>query len=326
MVVYIVNRERFEKIDCMGYSPLAILKKKFPDAVLVQSAKDIKAPKGEIVAVLHADTPLVDMDFLTELADTGASYAIGDGYIKTPSGRTKRVVKDDVRATQITGYAEATAVLKELKKQSLKRFSGRDILFYDIDSCYIDFDVEISDGAIIYPMVALRGKTKIGKNSIVYSYCDLTDTVIGKNVDIRSTYSTGAVIGDGTTVGPFATLRAGSVVGAKCRVGNYVEIKNSKIGDETKAAHLAYIGDATVGKDTNVGCGTVFANYNGRIKQKTVVGDNVFIGANTNLIAPLVVEDGVYIAAGSTVTHDIPSGALCIARSRQVVKHDYARK
>lgn len=155
---------------------------------------------------------------------------------------------------------------------------------------------------------------------MLYPFNDIEDTVIENGADVRSSFIVGARIGAKTTVGPFATLRRDAVVGKGCRVGDYVEIKKATLADGVKVAHLAYIGDAEVGSNTNVGCGTVFANYNGKIKQRTVVGKNAFLGANTNLVAPLNIGDGAYIAAGSTVTDDVPTELLCIARSRQVFK------
>jgi bifunctional UDP-N-acetylglucosamine pyrophosphorylase/glucosamine-1-phosphate N-acetyltransferase len=120
-------------------------------------------------------------------------------------------------------------------------------------------------------------------------------------------------------------LRAGAAIGNNCRIGDYVEIKKSVLRDNVKAAHLAYIGDAEVGSQTNIGCGTVFANYNGKIKQKTIVGEGAFIGANANLVAPLIIGDNAFVAAGSTVTENIPKNALAIARKRQIIKENYRK-
>ena len=121
----------------------------------------------------------------------------------------------------------------------------------------------------------------------------------------------------------FSHLREGSVIADGVRIGNFVETKNANIGTGTKVAHLTYVGDATIGKNVNVGCGTVFCNYNGKIKQQTYVGNNVFIGSNVNLVAPLVVEDNAFIAAGSTITNNVPNSALAIARARQTNKPNY---
>lgn len=214
---------------------------------------------------------------------------------------------------------------KDTKTRTIKYWDESDferagVVVKDVSTTFIESSVELGYGAVIYPMVSISGKSSVGKGATIYSFTDLTDTVVGENSDVRSTYAVGAKIGSRTTVGPFACLRNGSVIGDGCRVGDYVEVKNSVLGNGVKSAHLAYIGDAEVGEGTNVGCGTVFANYNGKIKQRTRVGKNVFIGCNANLIAPLDIGDGAYIAGGSTVTEDLEPDSFCIARSRQYTK------
>ena len=207
----------------------------------------------------------------------------------------------------------------EFVKADYSEYYKDGVIVISPETTFIEKGVKIGGGSVIYPFNVIRGKTIIGKNVTVYSYCDLTDTIIGDGVDIRSSYAMQATVGDNSTVGPFATLRKGAVIGKGCRIGNYVEIKNSVLGDGVKSAHLSYVGDAMVGAKTNVGCGTVFANYNGKIKRKTEVGEGVFIGCNTNLIAPLKVGDGSYIAGGSTITKDVPPGKFVISRSCQKV-------
>jgi len=133
-----------------------------------------------------------------------------------------------------------------------------------------------------------------------------------------------AKIGKGTRIGPGVVLRGECVIGENCRITNFVEIKKSTIGDGTKISHMSYIGDATVGSNCNIGCGVVFCNYNGKIKQRTIIGDNVFVGSNSNLVAPITIGDNAYIAAGSTITEDVPAKALGIGRARQVVKMGWA--
>lgn len=324
--VYIMNDERFVYLDLMGKNPKKMLEDAFkPNFEVIESLEEIEED-AEYIAVLYQDTPLVDYAFLMELTQKGEGFAIGDGYIKKAGYGGKLESVDDIRAKQIKTLADAPVIIKEIRRRVLDSYRNRNILFYDLNSCYIDQTVRIEDGCIIHPMVNLKGNTHIGRNCVLFSFCDLIDTIVDEGVDIRSTYSLGAKIGAHTTVGPFACLRKGTVIGAYCRVGDFVEIKNSTIGDNTKMAHLAYVGDSTVGYNTNIGCGAVFANYNGRIKQRCMVGSNVFIGANSNLVAPVTVNDGAYIAAGSTVTHDVPGGNLCIARSRQVLKPNWERK
>ena len=148
----------------------------------------------------------------------------------------------------------------------------------------------------------------------------IKNSIIGKNVQIEASFLEDSEIGEGTHIGPFSHLRPNSKIGKNCKIGNFCEIKNSTIGDGTKVSHLAYVGDAVVGKNCNIGCGVIFANYNGRTKNKITVGNNVFIGSNSNIIAPVNIADDVYICAGSTITKDIEKGDFVIGRSRETIK------
>ncbi len=165
------------------------------------------------------------------------------------------------------------------------------------------------------------------QNCTIYSATimgsDIANSVVATGAIVKHSCLSGTIIRRSATVGPFSNLREGSVIGENVRIGNFVETKNSNIGEKTKVAHLTYVGDATIGKSVNVGCGVVFCNYNGKIKQKTFVSDNVFIGSNSNLIAPLWIDKNSFIAAGSTITNNIPSNCLAIARSRQINKENY---
>ncbi|WP_425757262.1 UDP-N-acetylglucosamine diphosphorylase [Ihubacter sp. rT4E-8] len=189
--------------------------------------------------------------------------------------------------------------------------------FVDIRTAYIDENVKIGAGTVIGPCVTLEGNTIIGKNCCILQNSRIENSVVGDGVEIQSSVVVESEIGEGTKVGPFAYLRPGSRIGKDCKVGDFVEVKNSSFGDGSKASHLTYIGDSDVGRDVNIGCGVVFVNYDGTHKHRTTVGDSAFIGCNTNLVSPVKVEDGAYIAAGSTVTEDVPEDALCIARARQ---------
>lgn len=188
------------------------------------------------------------------------------------------------------------------------------------DTYYIDAASTVEEGAVVSPMAVLRGSCKICRGAVIHPFCDLQDTTVGENTEVRSTFSAGAVIGKNCSVGPFACLRKGTVIEDGCRVGSFVEIKNSHLECGVKCAHLAYVGDSYVGEGTNIGCGVVFANYNGKIKRGVNVGKGAFIGCNANLIAPVSIGDGAYIAAGSTVTEDVPDNSFCIARARQTNK------
>jgi bifunctional UDP-N-acetylglucosamine pyrophosphorylase/glucosamine-1-phosphate N-acetyltransferase len=196
----------------------------------------------------------------------------------------------------------------------------------DPQTAYIDAAVKISRGATIYPGVILEGLCEIGENAIIGASSHLKDTVVGAGAKVRQSVCDSAKIGAGTEVGPFAYLRPDAVIGEKCRVGNFVEVKNATLGDGTKMAHLAYIGDADVGCGVNYSCGAITANYDGTNKHRTKIGDNAFIGSNANLIAPIEIGDNAFVAAGSTLTDSVPTCALGIARERQCVKLNWASK
>lgn len=186
------------------------------------------------------------------------------------------------------------------------------------ENTYIEDGVIIGSDTTIYPGVTLEGKTEIGENCIIRSGTRIVNSVISKDVEIESSTIRDSFVGEASCIGPYAQLRPSSNLGKNVKIGNFVEVKNASLGDGTKAGHLAYIGDAKVGSDVNIGCGVVFVNYNGREKFMTTVGDNAFIGSNSNLVAPLNVQPWGYIAAGSTITREVKNGALSIARADQV--------
>lgn len=166
---------------------------------------------------------------------------------------------------------------------------------------------------------------KIDKTAQVDKFSVITNSTIGADVKVEQSYIEDSIVGESTTIGPFAHLRPNSIIGKNCKIGNFCEIKNSVIGDGTKVSHLAYVGDAVVGKNCNIGCGVIFVNYNGKQKNKIEIGDNVFVGSNCNLIAPLKIESNVYICAGTTVTQDLKSDDFVIGRAMQVVKSNRAK-
>ena len=168
-------------------------------------------------------------------------------------------------------------------------------------------------------------KNNIDKSAKIDKHSTITNSEIGKNVVIEHSYVECSTIGEGTKIGPFAHLRPNCQIGSNCKIGNFCEIKNSTIGDGTKISHHAYVGDAIVGNNCNIGCGVIFANYNGKQKNKIEIGNNVFVGSNCNLIAPLQIESDVYICAGTTVTENLKSDDFVIGRARQVVKQGRAK-
>ena len=198
----------------------------------------------------------------------------------------------------------------------------------------IEEDVQIGEGTVLDGNVIIRRGTVIGKNAYVgmgsiienstladecsVCGCNIKNSTVESGADVLNSVLDSAYVGEGTHVGPFAYLRPKSNIGKNVRVGDFVEVKNANVGDGTKISHLTYVGDSDVGERVNFGCGTVTSNYDGKNKFRTVIGDDCFIGCNTNLVAPVTVESGAYIAAGSTITETVPENSLAIARARQV--------
>lgn len=198
--------------------------------------------------------------------------------------------------------------------------------FKDKRSTYIDKSVKIGHNVIIYENNRLEGDCIIGDNVIIYPNCYLKDTIVMDNSTITSTHSENAIVGKNCSIGPFARLRPNAKIMDGAKVGNFVEIKNATIGKGTKVSHLAYVGDADIGEECNIGCGVIFVNYNGKQKNRTKIGDNCFIGSNSNLIAPLGIEKNSYVCAGTTVTENVDADDFVIGRVRQVVKPNRAHK
>lgn len=200
------------------------------------------------------------------------------------------------------------------------------VTFIDPERAYIDPDVSAGRDTVIWPDVVLQAGTEIGERVTLYPGCRISKTVIGNDCALQAVVSNEAVIGDGVTVGPFVNIRPGTRIANGCKIGDFVEIKNSNIGEGSKVPHLSYVGDGDMGARVNIGCGTVFSNYDGFKKHRTVIGDNAFIGCNTNLVAPVKVGNNAYTAAGSTITEDVPAGSMAFARARQVNKEGYIEK
>ena len=185
---------------------------------------------------------------------------------------------------------------------------------------YIDPTVIIEKDVTIYPPNTILGKSYIKSGTIIYPNNLIVDSTIGSNCKIYSSTISNSTVGNFVSIGPNAHLRQNTVLANNIRVGNFVEIKNSTILDNTKIAHLTYVGDAYVGKSCNLGCGVVFCNYDGKTKHKTTLGNNVFVGSNVNLIAPIHIQDNCFIAAGSTITKSIQKNTFAIARAKQIDK------
>ena len=211
----------------------------------------------------------------------------------------------------------------DLKRQQLLD-SG--VLMMDPSAVWVEEDVVIGEGTLLLPGTILRGKTVIGKHCEIGPNTMLVDCTVGDEVTINSSQCNESEIHDRCEVGPFAHLRPHSVVKTGSKIGAFVQLKNCNLGEGTKMAHLTYVGDSDVGDHCNFGCGTVTCNYDGKVKARTTIGSDVFIGCQTKFIPPVSVGDGAYIAAGTTITEDVPEAGFAIGRSRQVVKTDWQDK
>lgn len=196
----------------------------------------------------------------------------------------------------------------------------------DPGTTYIDPTVTVGVGTVLLPNVILRGDTHIGANCEIGPNTMIRDCTLGDGCVANSSQLNEAVFGANVNIGPFAYVRPGTRVADNAKVGDFVEVKNAVIGEGTKLPHLIYVGDSDVGSHCNFGCGSITCNYDGNHKYRTTVGDNVFIGCNTNLVAPVTVESGAFTAAGSTITSTVPADALAVARARQVHKEGWAKK
>ena len=211
------------------------------------------------------------------------------------------------------------AEYEEMEARRIERnleYLDAGVVFIDLKAVYIDEGVRIGKGTVIYPCVVLEGDVEIGENCTIGQNTRIKDSIIGNGTSIQSSVILESKVGNETSVGPFAYLRPNSEIGSHCKVGDFVEIKNSRLDDGAKAAHLTYVGDSDVGKKVNLGCGVVFVNYDGSKKYRSVVEDGAFIGCNVNLVSPVHVGKDAYVPAGSTITNDVEDGALYVARSK----------
>lgn len=230
---------------------------------------------------------------------------------------------------EILGINDRVALAKaeEIMREKINVIHMQNgVTLIDPKATYIDKNVNIEEDTIIYPNVCLQGETTIGSSVTITSGSHIVDSVISDGSTIKQSVLTEAKVGSGTTVGPFAQLRPGTVLGEEVKIGNFVEVKKAALEDGAKVSHLSYIGDASIGARSNIGCGSITVNYDGVNKFKTEIGQDAFIGCNTNLVAPVTVGDRAFIAAGSTITDEVPDDSLAIARSRQTTKDGYYNK
>ena len=258
--------------------------------------------------------------YLTDVA--AMLVAEGQRVVAVPSSSVDEVLGANT-------IAEMMHLDAALRMATARRLMAAGVTIFRPETCVIDAAVEVGPDTVIEPFVQLLGATRVGSECRIRSYSVVQSSVLGDGVLLRNgCILDDAVVGNGALLGPYAHLRPGSDIGEKAHIGNFVETKKVRMGKGSKANHLSYLGDAVIGAGVNVGAGAITCNYDGVHKHTTTIGDGVFVGSDSTLVAPLSVGDGAYIAAGSCITEDVPEGSLALGRSRQITKQGWvaARK
>jgi bifunctional UDP-N-acetylglucosamine pyrophosphorylase/glucosamine-1-phosphate N-acetyltransferase len=260
--------------------------------------------------------------------DQGEYYLTDVIALLQQRGRKIEAVKaGDSREILGPNDRKALAETEQLMRERiLERWMEEGVTFIDPATTYLDPRVKLGADTTVYPGTCLYGETVVGENCRLGPYTQITGSRIGNNCRILFSVLDTVEAGDNVNIGPYAYLRPGTVLEAEAKVGDFVELKNSRIGRGSKVPHLSYIGDTRVGSGVNIGAGTITCNYDGKKKHPTVIGDGAFIGSNTNLVAPVTVGEYALIGAGSTITKDVPGWALAIARAQQVVKENWRKQ
>jgi bifunctional UDP-N-acetylglucosamine pyrophosphorylase/glucosamine-1-phosphate N-acetyltransferase len=259
----------------------------------------------------------------------------GELYLTDVIGRLARArrrvevvrVADPIEVAGVNDRAQLAELEAVLRRRTLARLMTEGVTVLDPATTYVDADVRVGRDTVLHPGVALAGRTAIGEDCVVGTGCHLADVTVEDRVTLRPyCVMEGATIEAGATVGPFARLRPGSVIGAGAEVGNFIEIKKARLGRRVKAHHVGYLGDATVGDGANIGAGTITCNYDGVAKHETRIGARAFVGTHASLVAPLTIGEDAYVGAGSVITKDVPPGALAVGRAHQVVKEGWTER
>jgi len=308
----------------------------------------VKNEEGALTALADADTVFVSyspkevkaaaycfyapvlMDALKELSArpglSELSMSALMNFLLSSGAKLKTVAVEPDEALDVNDRAELAKAGALLRARINTKHMLNGVTLLDPMAAYIDETVKLGRDCTIYPGVVLEGNTVVGEGTTLYPGCRLVNSNIGRFCKAQAVVALDAVVGDNVTLGPFVNLRPGTRLKDFCKVGNYIEVKNSVVGEGSKLPHLSYIGDGDVGKRVNIGCGSVFVNYDGYKKHRTTIGDDVFIGCNSSLVAPVSVGSRSYTAAGSVITEDVPEDTLAIARAKQVNKVGYVAK
>lgn len=291
--------------------------------------------KEQRISEINTGTYCFDNKALFEALENVSNDNVQGEYYLPDVIKILKDLDEVVAAYRMESFEESLGVndriaLAEASKLMQRRINDNHmrngVTLVNPENTYIDIDVKIGQDTIIEPGVMLRGNTVIGDDCVISSGSEIANSVIGERVHVRNSSIFESKVGDEVQIGPYAHLRPESDIHNHVKIGNYVETKKAIVGEGTKLPHFIYMGDAEIGKNVNVGCGSIAVNYDGKNKAKTIIGDDVFVGCNSNLIAPVKVGDRAFIAAGSTITKDVPEDALGIARAKQENKKDYAKR
>jgi bifunctional UDP-N-acetylglucosamine pyrophosphorylase / glucosamine-1-phosphate N-acetyltransferase len=303
--------------------------------VRIVEAKDASADQKRIKEV-NAGIYVFEAEHLFDnLRKLSTSNAQGEYYltdllavIRNGGQRVGAViVEDPVEALGVNSRADLAIVEAEIQRRVVEKLMSEGVTFRNPSTVVIDSTVSIANDTVIYPFVTIEGTTRIGSGCVIEPGVHLVNVTVAENVHIKTgTVAENAVIEADANVGPYAHLRPGTKLGKHVKIGNFVETKKAVFGEGAKASHLSYIGDAEVGADVNIGAGTITCNYDGVNKHKTVLEDGVFIGSDTQLVAPVRVGRGAYVGAGSTITKDVPPESLALSRVPQRVVEGWAKK
>ena len=302
-------------LDVLGQTTLALMQEKLGAELI-----DGEPPQGDKI-VLDPVYPFLTKERLDGLLEMyQGSFSFEGGYVVRGGAAGARLGRIEQGLFSIADYPQ---ILTRAAKENAAYWAERGALIEE--GAIVSSLARLAEGVMIERGARLLGKSVIETNAHIGADSEIIDSVIGEGSEIRCSIIEHSQIGRSCKIGPFAYLRPNSVVGDHCRVGDFVELKNCRFGTGSKAAHLSYIGDAEVGERVNIGCGVVFANYNGKTKSQSTVGDDSFIGSNCNLIAPVSVGEGSYLAAGTTLTKDLADGDFCIGRCRETIKERRAK-
>jgi bifunctional UDP-N-acetylglucosamine pyrophosphorylase / glucosamine-1-phosphate N-acetyltransferase len=321
--------------DPTGYGRVVRKSADKPDVIAIVEQKALKGEQifaPEINAGIYAFRSEPLFKHIGQLSTDNAhgEYYLTDMAALLVKAKERVVALETTDVHEVLGantIAEMMVLDAEMRMRKARSLMDDGVTIFRPETSVIDSTVTVGADTIVEPFVQLLGRTAIGSGCRIRSYSVIEDSTIGDDVSVlNGSIVTSSQVARSAVIGPYSRLRPESEIGEGAHIGNFVEIKKSRVGAKSKANHLTYIGDTDIGPGTNVGAGTITCNYDGKNKHRTTIGANVFVGSDSTLVAPLTIADGSYIAAGSTITEDVPADALALGRARQTTKADWAKK